>query len=42
MDLTYGPKYRALQQEVLSFVRSYGHLSPADKDIDIDVNEPSS
>ena len=28
MDLSYGPKYRALQQEVLSFVRNYGHLSP--------------
>lgn len=28
MDLSYGPKYRALQQEVRSFVRSHGHLSP--------------
>jgi alkylation response protein AidB-like acyl-CoA dehydrogenase len=28
MDLSYGPKYQALQQEVRSFVRSYGHLSP--------------
>jgi len=27
LNLSYGPKYRALQQEVLSFVRSYGHLS---------------
>jgi integrase len=33
---------RWLGDGVLVVEKSYGHLSPADKDIDIDVNEPSS
>ncbi|HEX4894559.1 MAG TPA: acyl-CoA dehydrogenase family protein [Hyphomicrobiaceae bacterium] len=28
MDLSYGPKYRALQENVRRFARSNGHLSP--------------
>ena len=28
MDLSYSPKYRALQQDVRSFAKQYAHLSP--------------
>ena len=28
MDLSYSPKYRALQQEVRSFAKTHAHLSP--------------